>query len=136
MRPHAGLQLAPLAFAALATAFTGCSSRDASASASPSPDAAAAPAGVSTTPVPLRPCESVELRVDDADVVLSTNPDGTLASVSVIAPTPHLRELALADVRSRYGEARPDTRVLSHQSKWGIPILTDSCGRSVKSAAP
>jgi hypothetical protein len=37
-------------------------------------------------------------------------------------------------VRDRYGPVRPDTRVFTQRSKWGFPILTDACGRSVKSA--
>jgi len=93
-------------------------------------------ASAAASPPPLRPCQTLGLQLDGASVVLTTNADGSLAGVSVSGGDPEAQARALAEVREHYGPAQPDRRVVTHQSKWGFPILTDDCGRPAKAASP
>ena len=117
MRTHA---LVSIALATLAA----CSNA-AQANSTASPSAAA-------TPMPLFSCESRELNVDGADVVVQANADRTLASILIVhSPNDDARAKAFEDARKYFGDPHPDTRTQSRQFKWGLTQLVDMCGRPV-----
>lgn len=119
MRTYALFSVAALS---LLAACTGSRADDA-ASASPSPLA---------SPAPLRACETRELTIDGADVVVQANVDRTLGAIVVAhADDDTIRTHALADAAKLFGEPHPDTRTTQRQSKWGLIQITDPCGRPV-----
>ena len=86
----------------------------------------------SASPAPLHACESREIRLDDTDIVLQANIDGTLGWITIVrAPDRDAQDAAIEHARKLFGDAHRDTRTLTHQSKWGILEMTDSCGRPV-----
>ena len=116
-----------IAFAVIAVivAAAGCSS---ARNASSAQDA---------TPAPLAACETRELDVDGADVVVSSNADASLASVRVVeAPDAATREAAVTDVERFFGPVRRDARVIARPNKWGLTTLTDACGRPAGPTTP
>lgn len=119
MRTYALFSVAALS---LLAACTGSRADDA-ASASPSPLA---------SPAPLRACETRELTIDGADVVVQANVDRTLGAIVVAhADDDAARTHALADAAKLFGEPHPDTRTTERPSKWGLVAVTDMCGRTV-----
>ncbi len=110
-------------FIALSTALGGCgSSRN-------STESQQAPVG---TPSPLRACETRELTLDDTDMILQANIDGTPASITIVhARDTDSQDKAVEEARKLFGAPHPDTRTMTHQSKWGILEITDACGRPV-----
>lgn len=118
MRTNALVQLA------LALALAGCSS-----GAHRANDSATA------APSPLHACETRELTVDDADVILVANADARVGSVAIVsAPSDDAREKALDDVTHTFGTPHPDTAVIAHPSKWGLTTYSDRCGHPVSPA--
>lgn len=85
----------------------------------------------------LTPCESREITLDGADVLLTANADSSLASVHVVdtAGEPARRK-ALEDVYRRFGQTRADTAVVAHTTKWGLTTWTDRCGRPITFTGP
>jgi hypothetical protein len=119
VRTHHLLQLAAL------FALTACASNHRST-------AAQAATAAQSSPAPLHGCETRELTLDDADIVVNGNIDGTLASYVIVrAPSPSTRARAIVDVRNDFGLPRPDTQIIAHQSKWGLTTYTDRCGHPV-----
>lgn len=97
------------------------------ASAAPSPAASATP-----SPAPLEPCETRELRVDDADLTIESNANATLASIVVeSAPNASAGALAVKDVERTFGAPSPDPRVVERPWKLGLTQKTDPCGRPI-----
>ena len=90
------------------------------------------------SPAPLQSCETRELTIDGADIVVHANPDATLGSAVVLrAPSEDARTAAVADVQRLFGTLAPDTRTVTTLNKWGVPVLTDPCGRPMTlSASP
>ena len=85
------------------------------------------------SPAPLQSCETRELTVDGADVVVHANIDSTLGSAVVLrAPSEDARTAALADVQRFFGTLSPETRTVTTLNKWGVPLVTDPCGRPVE----
>jgi hypothetical protein len=83
-------------------------------------------------PPRLHPCETRELTVDGADIVVASNADASLASVRVVkAPNAIARREALHDVHGALGPVQRDASVVAHQSKWGLTTWTDRCGNPV-----
>lgn len=121
MRPN------PLIPVALALLCACAGSRQSTAATATSPDA---------SPSPLRSCESRELTIDGADVVVQANVDRTPASIVVVrAPDEDARAKAFEDARKDFGDPHPDTRTQTKQFKWGLVQLTDLCGRPVMPAS-
>ncbi len=113
---------------ALALVVTGCANGRRASSAEASPNAA---------PSPLAACETRELTLGGADLVIAGNADGTLASVTVVRVANATdRKKALHAVRVAFGPALRDTAVIAHASKWGLTTWTDRCGRAVAQPAP
>ena len=85
------------------------------------------------SPAPLRSCELRALTIDAAELIVESNADGTLASVTVVkAPDEATRVEAIDDVLRRFGPARRDARIVAHQSRWwGLTTYTDPCGHPV-----
>jgi len=112
----------------LLLATAGCAAhRSADATATPIP-----------SPAPLASCETRELTIDGADIVVHANLDATLGSAVVLrAPSEDARNAVLADVQRIFGSIVPDTRTVTTLNKWGVPLVTDPCGRPVTlSASP
>ncbi|HKU81776.1 MAG TPA: hypothetical protein VJP76_06355 [Candidatus Tumulicola sp.] len=78
----------------------------------------------------LRPCETRTVTLDGADVVVAANADGSVATIAVPTSAPSAAE-ALRQARAVFGLPRVDTQRVAHQSKWGLVIWTDRCGRPV-----
>src|SRR5580658_10369404 len=96
---------------------------------------AAAP-GAAASPAPLQACETRELTLDGADVVVQSNVDSTAASILVVrAPNDDVRAKAFEDARKIFGDPRPDQRTQSRQFKWGLTQVVDMCGRPAMPAA-
>lgn len=97
--------------------------RGAETAASPSPLA---------TQAPLRSCETREVTLDGADVVVQANVDRTLGAIAVVrADDDAARERASQTASRLFGEPHPDTRTMQRPSKWGLVTITDPCGRLV-----
>jgi len=109
--------------------LAGCAGGHARSDGSPSPQ---------PSPDKLRSCETRELTLDGADVVVQANVDGSAASIVVVrAPSDDAREKALDDARDDFGDPSPDTRTKVEQIKDGLTQVTDLCGRPVvPSASP
>ena len=77
------------------------------------------------------------MRVDGADVSLTTNVDDSLARVRILATVPEdVRNKISADIEKHYGVAHRDTRVFLRPQKWGLVQSTDPCGRAVYLSRP
>lgn len=99
----------------------------------------ASQAQASSAPSPLRACETREVTLDGVDMVLQANIDGTPSSMTIVhAADRDTQDKAVEEARKLFGAPHPDTRTMTHQSKWGIVEITDPCGRPVtpSSAAP
>jgi hypothetical protein len=84
----------------------------------------------------MQSCESRELSLDGADLVVQSNVDRTLASIVVIrAPDDDARAKAFEDARKYFGDPHPDKRTQSRQFKWGLTQIVDMCGRPVMPAS-
>ena len=89
------------------------------------------------TPAPLRACESREVTLDNVDMMLQANIDGTTAAITILhAPDADAQDKAVEEARKLFGAPHPDTRTMTHQSKWGIVEITDPCGRPVNAPSP
>lgn len=110
---------------ALAPLLAGCNGHRSDASAS------------NAELAPLAPCESREITLDDADVLLTSNADSSLASVHVRGTTNDaIRRDVLKDVYRTFGTIRIDTSVIARTSKWGLTTWTDRCGRPITFTVP
>ena len=117
MRPYAIVSIAALALLAA------CNSERAQNSATASP---------SSSPAPLRSCETRELNLDGADLVLHANVDRSVASITVVhAQDDAARSRALEHASKIFGEPHRDTRTATHPNKWGLVQITDMCGQIV-----
>jgi hypothetical protein len=104
-------------------ALSACAAQRAQATSSPD---------ATRSPVPLQACETRELTMDGADLVIQANVDQTVASILVVrAPDDDARAKAFEDARKVFGDPRPDNRTQSRQYKWGLTQLVDMCGRPV-----
>ncbi len=80
----------------------------------------------------LQPCETREVTLDGATLVLHVNADAKLGTVEVAsAPDAAQRAAALADIEKTFGQPHPDNRVMQRPGKWGLSVLTDPCGHVV-----
>lgn len=69
--------------------------------------------------------------------MLQANIDGTLGSLTIVhAPDREAQAKAVEDVEKAFGLPHRDSRVVTHQSKWGLPSTTDACGRPVNPLSP
>ena len=118
MRTYAWLALA------LAVATGGCGGERRSAAASKDLSA-------------LTPCESREISLDGADVLLTSNVDSSLASVHVRnASNDSVRRDVLRDVYRTFGVVHIDTETVARSTKWGLTTWTDRCGRPITFTVP
>lgn len=86
---------------------------------------------------PLTPCESREIRLDGADVLLTSNSDSSLASVHVRnAANDAIRRDVLRDVYRTFGAIHIDTETVARSNKWGLTTWTDRCGRPITFTVP
>ncbi|HKE37240.1 MAG TPA: hypothetical protein VKB39_07405, partial [Candidatus Baltobacteraceae bacterium] len=70
------------------------------------------------SPAPLGSCESRIMEFDNAEVVVTSNVDGTLASVEIVkAPNAEARSRAVDDAIHAFGAVKRDTRVMTRNSK-------------------
>jgi hypothetical protein len=89
----------------------------------------------SPSPVPLQSCETRELNLDGADLVVQANADGSPASIIVVrAPNDDARAKALDAAHHAFGAPHRDGQMMQRTSKWGITTLADACGRPVSPA--
>lgn len=98
-----------------------------------------AQASSSASPEPLRACETRAITLDGVDMMLQANIDGSTGAITIVhAADRDAQDKAVEDARKLFGVPHPDTRTMTHQSKWGIIEITDPCGRPVTapSAAP
>jgi hypothetical protein len=92
----------------------------------------AASSNASASPGPLRACEVREVAFASGNAVVTSNADGSLASVKVTdARDAAANAGALADAKRIFGPIRVDKHVVAHQLKWGLTTYTDRCGRPV-----
>ncbi|HEY1653849.1 MAG TPA: hypothetical protein VGF86_01910 [Candidatus Tumulicola sp.] len=85
---------------------------------------------------PLQSCETRELKLAGADVVVTANADGSAATIQVAgAPSATARKAALGAARSAFGCPRRDLQTVAHQSKWGLVTWTDPCGHPVSGSS-
>jgi len=85
----------------------------------------------------LQPCESREITLDGADVLLTSNADSTLASVHVAdSASEAVRRDILKDVTRTLGAIHIDTGVVERTTKWGLTTWTDRCGRPITFTVP
>lgn len=85
----------------------------------------------------LQPCESREITLDGADVLLTSNADSTLASVHVAdSASETKRRDILKDVTRNLGAIHIDTGVVARTNKWGLTTWTDRCGRPITFTVP
>lgn len=86
---------------------------------------------------PLTPCESREISLDGADVLITGNADGSLASVHVRnAVNDAVRRDVLRDVYRTFGTIHIDTETVARSNKWGLTTWTDRCGRPITFTVP
>jgi hypothetical protein len=110
-------------------ALAGCKAAPHDSQGSPSPQTGG-------TPAPLAACETRELTLDGASLVVQSNQDGTVASILVVrAGDDDVRAKAFEDARKRFGDPHPDPRTQSRQFKWGLTQLVDMCGRPAMPAS-
>ena len=95
-------------------------------SASRSAGADAAPAFA-----PLRSCETRELSIDGADVIVVGNADARPGSITVSGPDERARAEARNAIVRAFGEPSPDPRTFQRQWKYGLVRVTDACGRVI-----
>lgn len=98
-----------------------------------------AQSAASASPAPLHACETREMTLDNVDLMLQANIDGTPSSITIVhAADRDAQDKAVEEARKLFGEPHADTRTMTHQSKWGIVEITDPCGRPVSapSATP
>ena len=104
-------------------ALYGCAAqRHAAATTASAPDLSA-----------LQPCETRFLSLAGADVVVTANADGSVASIAVPGNGPSRAE-ALKQARTVFGSPHLDAERVARQSKWGLITWTDRCGRLVRTA--
>lgn len=97
-----------------------------------SANSAASEGNARESPAPLRGCEMRELTLDGVDLVVSSNADGSLASIAIVGEASREnRTRALEEAEQRFGPIRRDDRTTTRVSKWGITVLTDPCGRPI-----
>lgn len=85
----------------------------------------------------LTPCESREISLDGADVLLTSNVDSSLASVHVRnAANESVRRDVLRDVYRTFGVVHIDTETVARSTKWGLTTWTDRCGRPITFTVP
>jgi hypothetical protein len=86
----------------------------------------------SASPSALGSCETRVMTVDGAEIVVTANVNGSLASVEIVNEPNHATGTrAVDDAVHAFGPVRRDSRVVARQSKWGLATLTDPCGRPV-----
>ncbi len=91
-----------------------------------------APQSPSASPSVLVSCETRVMTVDGAEIVVTANVDGSLASVEIVnEPNLAAGTRAIDDAVHAFGPVRRDSHVVARQSKWGLATLTDPCGRPV-----
>jgi hypothetical protein len=77
-----------------------------------------------------------ELTIDNADLVVQANVDGSVGSIAVVrAPDDDTRAKALADAQTFFGTPQPDARTQVRQIKDGLTQVTDLCGHPVTPSA-
>jgi hypothetical protein len=81
------------------------------------------------------------MEIDGVQAVVTSNIDNSLASVEIVkAPDAATRANAVDDAIHYFGPVKRDARVITRQGRWwGLPTLTDPCGRPVapqRSAPP
>jgi hypothetical protein len=111
----------------------GCSGKQADSDAASASPPAAATAETAVESVDAQPalhdCESRSFDAAGADVMLTTNLDGSLAAVKVQNAAAGARAQILAAVRQRFGAVKHDSRTSMHLNKWGLNVMMDACGR-------
>jgi hypothetical protein len=115
MRTHLALSIvALLAVCACAHAHKG-----------PDPDAAPL-----MSPGPLKSCGISEVQIDGTDAILTANIDATLDAETIVsAPDDRARTDARRDLRTLYGDPKPDWRMTYRPWKDGLMQQVDMCGR-------
>jgi hypothetical protein len=85
---------------------------------------------------PLGACETRDLQLDDAHLVVSANADGTPTSILVIgAASPEAAAQAQRQAERAFGPPHRDAEAIAHQSKWGLVTWTDRCGHPLPAPA-
>ena len=106
-------------------------------SASNASDSSGATASPDATPSPLKACETREVTLDGADLVVTANADATLSSVRVVDSNDNAASTAAEQSAERaFGPLHRDTRVIAHQNKWGLTTFSDECGRPATPVLP
>jgi hypothetical protein len=85
---------------------------------------------VATNMTALHACETRQVELDGVDATVIANADASLAEVDLADGSSTGRETALHDAYKAFGKPHTDTNVHSVQSKWGLPMLLDRCGRA------
>jgi hypothetical protein len=81
-------------------------------------------------------CETRDLHLDDAHLIVSANADGTPTSILVIgAASPEAAAQAQRQAEHAFGSPHRDTEAVAHQSKWGLVTWTDRCGHPLPAPA-
>lgn len=63
-------------------------------------------------------------------MIVQANVDATLGSIVLArAPDAAAGAEAVADAQRIFGDVQPDTRRMNRPNKWGVPTITDPCGR-------
>jgi hypothetical protein len=116
-------QYARLIAVTLILAGSGCTARHRAGAAE-----AAVSDAVASQPA-LRACEVRSFAAGGTDVTLVSNIDGSLGAVRMPDADPDLQAQVMTAVRQRFGAIKRDPRVQTKPGKWGLTVLTDSCGR-------
>lgn len=99
---------------------------------------ASAAAAVAPSPEPLHACEVREVDFDAGRAVVSSNADGSLATVRVIEAKPSKAAAQVTrDAVRRFGPIRIDRTIVPHKLNMGsLTTYTDRCGHTVTPVTP
>jgi hypothetical protein len=78
----------------------------------------------------LHGCETRQVQLAGVDATVIANADASLAEVDFVDGSSTGRQSALREAYKAFGKPHADTNVHSIQSKWGLTMLVDRCGRA------
>jgi hypothetical protein len=78
----------------------------------------------------LHACETRQVEFAGVDATVIANADASLAEIDLTGGSSTGRQSALHEAYKAFGKPHADTNVHSIQSKWGLTMLVDRCGRA------
>ena len=78
----------------------------------------------------LHACETRQVELAGLDATVVANADASLAEVDLTGGSSTGRQSAMREAYRAFGKPHADPNVRSIQSKWGLTMLVDRCGRA------